>query len=226
MAKTASSNSNHSSFKAPRYQPHWVIFSACLLLGILLAVAFVDFSPEQSVQSSTHPIGRNLVGRFGAEVGWWSLHWLGISMWLIPVFLLWMAYVAVRNARRLATTRVVAMVISITTFSGLAAMVDSLIRTTPTGITNYFTAGLGGLLGNLVYNDILEDSLGVFGAGLLLSMVYAIGLIFIFARDIGAEFERFTHNFNSWREERAKARAERRELKRQLKEERLRQKTA
>ncbi len=228
MAKSASSNSNTApSFNAPRYQPRWAIASVCFLFGMLLAVAFIDFSPEQSVMSGTVTTGRNLVGRFGAEVTWWSLRWIGISMWLLPVFCLWMSYVAVRNARRLATTRVIAMLVSICAFCGLATMIDSFSGAEKiTERSQYFTGGLGGLLGTELYTHLLEDSLGVFGSGLLMSMLYAIGLMFIFTRDIAAEFERFGANYQEWREQRAKARAERAELKRQLKEEKLRQKNA
>ena len=221
MAKSASSNSNSAAcFQAPRYQPQWVIASLCLLVGLLLTVAFIDFSPEQSVQFGTHPTGRNLVGKFGAEVAWWSLHLIGISTWLLPVFFLWMSYIAVRNARRLVLTRIIAMLVCIADFSGLAGMFESFPK------SQYFSEGLGGLLGGKLYSTFLADSLGVFGSGLLLSMVYAIGLMFIFTRDIAAEFESFFTAFHDWRERRGKARAERAELRRQLKEDRIRQKRA
>jgi len=221
MAKSASSNSiSAGSFKAPRYQPQWAVASLCLLVGLLLTVAFMDFSPEQSVQSGTHVAGRNLVGKFGAEVAWWSLHLLGISTWLLPVFFLWMSYIAIRNARRLALTRIVAMLICIVSFSGLAGMFENFPK------SQYFSEGLGGLLGGQLYSTFLADSLGVFGSGLLLSMIYAIGLMFIFTRDIASEFEAFAIAFHDWRERRAKERAERAELRRQLKEERLRMKRA
>ncbi|HEY9155640.1 MAG TPA: DNA translocase FtsK 4TM domain-containing protein, partial [Opitutaceae bacterium] len=219
MAKSASSNSNVSPFKAPRYQPQWVIFSICLLLGLLMTVAFANYEPEQSVQITTHPTGKNLVGHFGAEMAFWSLHFIGIGTWLLPLFLLWMAYVSVRNARRLPTTRVVAMLIAIMAFSSLAAMFNF-------SKSLYFSEGLGGVLGNQLYDNVLADSLGVFGSGLLLAMVYAIALMFIFTRDIAAEFEKFAAHVNEWRENHAKAKAEKAELKAQLRAEKLRQKNA
>jgi S-DNA-T family DNA segregation ATPase FtsK/SpoIIIE len=213
MAKSASSNSNNvPSFQAPRYQPHWAVFSLCLLFGLLLSVALIDFTPQQSTEVTTHPTDKNLVGSLGAEFSWWAFHLVGISAWLVPVFLLWMAYVAVRNARRLASTRILAMVLCIATASGLAAMFEGYEK------TDYFSEGLGGLVGGLIYQSLLKDSLGVFGTGLLLVMVYAIGLMFIFTKDIAAEFEKFVHGFAAWRETRAKQRVERAELKRMAKE--------
>ena len=62
----------------------------------------------------------------------------GLSTWIIPIFLLWFSWVAVRNARRFVFTRVFAMVLCIATASGLAAMVESFKS------SDYFTMGLGG----------------------------------------------------------------------------------
>jgi len=171
------------------------------------------------MQITTHPTGKNLVGHFGAEMAFWSLHFIGISTWLLPLFLLWMAYVSVRNARRLPTTRIVAMIIALVSFSSLAAMF-----TFPKSL--YFSEGLGGQMGNQIYENVLADSLGVFGSGLLLSMLYTISLMFIFTRDISSEFERFAAHVNEWRENHAKAKAEKAELKAQLRAEKLRQKSA
>ncbi len=221
MAKSASSNSNSSpSFQAPRYEPRWVIASLCFLIGTLLIVAFIDFVPEQSTMVSTNPTAKNLVGKFGSEAAWWSLHLIGISTWLIPAFLLWMSYVAVRNARRLVLTRFVAMIMSIVAFSGLGAMVESFPK------NQYFSEGLGGILGTLIYQEGLSETVGVFGSGLMLAMIYGIGLMFIITKDIAAEFEQAASGFHEWRERMAQNRAEKAEIKRKLKEAKERQKTA
>jgi len=222
MAKSSSSNSNSTSLNPPRYPPRWVIGSVCLLIGIMLSVAFVDFSPEQSLVVTTNPTAKNLVGRFGAEASFWSLRLVGISTWLIPAFLLWMAYVSVRNARRLANTRIIAMILCIISLSGLAAMIGSMTDTFKG--TQYFPGGLGGDLGGVIYNNLLKDTLGVFGAGLLLGMIYCIGLMFIISKDIGAEFEKIGNGFSEWRARRAKQSDERAALKREAKEAKSRQK--
>ena len=59
------------------------------------------------------------------------------------------------------------------------------------------------MLGNLVYQDVLKDSLGVFGAALILGTVYLLGMLFIFTRDIAAEFARLMNDFAEWRQKRA-----------------------
>ncbi|HXA14831.1 MAG TPA: DNA translocase FtsK 4TM domain-containing protein, partial [Opitutaceae bacterium] len=84
---------------------------------MLLTVALLDFRPNQSMQTMTNPTDTNLVGTFGAEVSWWSLHFIGVSTFLIPVFFFWMTYLSLRSARRLVGTRILAMILCIFTLS-------------------------------------------------------------------------------------------------------------
>jgi DNA segregation ATPase FtsK/SpoIIIE, S-DNA-T family len=217
MAKAERSNPKDRdtpSFEGPRHRPHWLAAFTCLVSGILLAVALIDFRPEQSIQNTTNPTSVNLVGVIGAEFSWWVYHLLGVSTWLLPVFLVWMTYIYLRSARSLATTRLVAMLCCTLAFSALVAMQDTFF--TNKGI---FTAGPGGVIGGLVYQDVLKDSLGVFGSALILGTVYLLGMLFIFTRDIAAEFSRVINGIAEWRhkrialkaaqaEERRKAQAE------------------
>ncbi|MFA6961048.1 MAG: DNA translocase FtsK 4TM domain-containing protein [Opitutaceae bacterium] len=214
MPKPASSNLNTTpSFQPARPRPKWVAASSCFLFGLLIIVAFIDFAPEQSRQTGTNfrQAAPNLVGSVGAEFTWWSLHFMGISVWLLPLFLFWMTYLALRNAKQFAATRVIAAIVCFASASSLAAMVESF------GKTQYFTEGLGGLMGNLVYQNIFKDTLGVFGTVLLLGTTYLLGFFFIIVRDIGAEFDKLIQAFHAWRERRAAAKNEAAELRAQLK---------
>ena len=64
MPKAESSNSkdNTPSFEGPRYRPKWLAAFTCLVVGLLLTVALVDFKPEQSYQTTTNPTRLMLVG--------------------------------------------------------------------------------------------------------------------------------------------------------------------
>jgi S-DNA-T family DNA segregation ATPase FtsK/SpoIIIE len=217
MAKSTSSNSNNSALNPPRYPPRWAIASICFLIGVLLVVALADYAPEQSRVITTNPTATNKVGVFGAEISYWSLHLVGISAWLIPAFLLWMSYISIRNSKRLANTRILAMVLCIIALSSLAAMVDFTA-------SDYFTAKLGGVVGELIYTNLLKETVGGFGSGLLLGMIYCIGLMFILTKDIGAEFEKMGNGFSEWRAKRAALSAEKAALKRETKEAKNRQK--
>ncbi len=202
MPKSESSNPiGGRSSPAVRSRPNWLPAVACFVLGTLLAVAFIDYSPRQSTFHSTNPTEANLVGVFGANASWIAFFSLGVAAWWLPVFLGWLAYIAVRHARRLAATRFIAMLVCLVSFSGLAAMFDEFKP------SDYFPHGPGGLFGQLFYGRLLSGTLGVFGSLLLLGIAYLFSLLFVFTKDIGAEFERLGARFAAWRTERARLRA-------------------
>ena len=229
MAKSGTSNSkNAPSFDGPRYRPKWLAASVCFLFGAWLLITLLDYAPRQSHQFQiggqsawngklwvVHEMVQpqpNLGGPWGAEIAWWSLHLFGASTWYIPIFLLWFSWVAVRNVRRFVFTRVFAMMLCIMTASGLAAMVESFKS------SDYFTMGLGGRIGQLIYEELLKDTVGVVGAGLLLGMVSILTLAFIFSRDIGAELEKALASVHAWRAQRKQEAGERAEKEKKDKE--------
>ncbi len=219
MSRSGNSNpKNASPFDGPRHRPKWFAASICFLFGAWLLITLLDYLPQQSHEFQ---IGNrlpapppNLGGSWGAEIAWECLHWLGISTWIIPIFLLWFSWVAVRNARRFVFTRAFAMLLCIATASGLADMIGNFR-------SDRFTDGLGGTIGRLLYGDLLKDTVGVVGAGLLLGTFYIITLAFIFSRDVGAEIEKALAWIHSWRLRRAQyvaERAEQAKKERELKE--------
>ncbi|HYP18305.1 MAG TPA: DNA translocase FtsK 4TM domain-containing protein, partial [Opitutus sp.] len=221
MPKSETSNSNGGpSFQAPRYRPNWLAAVVCFVLGPSLTVALVDYTPNQVTLNSTHATATNIVGVFGANSVWCALYTIGASTWLIPVFLFWMLYVAVRNPRRLSGSRLVAMLIAMVALSGLAAMFRSIAPSA------YFPQGPGGLVGVLLYQRALEDAIGPFGSGLLLVTLYLCSLVFIFTKDVAGELERYLAAFHAWRDSRAKRKAELVELRAKARAEQAKQKAA
>ena len=217
MRKAESSNPKDKdtpSFEGPRHRPHWLAAFTCLVFGVLSAVALVDFRPEQSIWHTTSPTSVNLVGVVGAESSWWSYHLIGASTWLIPVFLFWMTYIYLRSARSLTGTRIFAMACCILSLSPLLAMQETVFTD-----RDVFTEGAGGLIGGIIYNDVLRDSIGVFGSALILGTVYFLGMLFIFTRDIAAEIARLLNNFVEWRQKRAALKAARLDELRRRREE-------
>jgi S-DNA-T family DNA segregation ATPase FtsK/SpoIIIE len=203
MRKSETSNSNSGpSFQAPRYQPNWIAAAICFVLGPSLTVALVDYAPNQVTLNSTHATATNIVGTFGANAVWCLLYIVGVSSFLIPIFLIWMLYVSIRHPRRLSAGRLLAMLIAVLSLAGLAAMINF-------HNNDEFPNGLGGLLGVILYHRALGDTIGVFGSGLLLGTVYVCALIFIFTKDVGAELERYLASFHAWRDARAKRKEER-----------------
>ena len=86
------------------------------------------------------------------------------------------------------------MITCVLSLASLVAMQDILFADKA-----IFTAGPGGIMGELFYSNVLKDSLGVFGSALILGVVYMLGMLFIFTRDIGVEFEKMLHAFTEWR---------------------------
>jgi S-DNA-T family DNA segregation ATPase FtsK/SpoIIIE len=201
----------------------------CLVLAVFLTVAFIDYDPAQlpsnqsgaatvvengALAAKSLPVGKeNLVGPFGAYSTYWSYEILGGGAWLIPVFLFWMTYLALRSAKRFVGTRVFVMFLSVTSLAGLLAMQSSFLSN-----PRWFPHGPGGMLGGFVYRDGLKNIFGVFGAGMLLGIVYLLGILFIFTKDVGAEFEKFVAGFHNWRANRANRKTEQAELARKEKE--------
>jgi S-DNA-T family DNA segregation ATPase FtsK/SpoIIIE len=190
------------------------------LVGIFISVALIAYDPLQSSHIATGVRPKNPMGWIGAESIWVLLFSLGASTWLFPFFFGWMVYLALKAARHLSGTRVIAMIIALTAFSGLWAMVDFF------KVSNYFPRGPGGFIGQMLYEKVLADAAGTFGSALLLGTIYAVAMLFIFTRDIGTEIDKMFASVTAWREERAKHKAALAAERAKAREERAKQKPA
>lgn len=198
MPKPETSNSNNgASFQGPRHRPNWLAAVLCFVLAPCLTVALVDYAPNQTTIHTTQALATNIVGKLGANTVWCMLSAVGVATYIVPVFLFWILYVAIRNPRRLGIWRFIVMILVVVALSGLAAMISFKPN-------EFFPNGLGGILGGLIYDGLLEDSIGLFGAGLLLGTIYLCGLVFVFMKDVGGEMERHLASFHAWRDARAK----------------------
>lgn len=225
MPKSESSNSNgEPSFQAPRYRPNWLAAIICFVLGPSLLVALVDYTADQVTFNSTHPRATNIVGWIGADTVWVLLYTFGFSTWLLPVLLFTLLYFAIRYPRRLSGPRLTAMLVAVITLCGIAAMFKSF--TAGRAQSEYFPNGPGGIIGSFLYGRLLEDAIGPFGSGLLLCTLYLCALVFIYAKDLGAELDRYLEMFHAWRDARAKRKAEFAAARAQLKSEKEKEKKA
>jgi S-DNA-T family DNA segregation ATPase FtsK/SpoIIIE len=204
MPKQESSNINSGpAFEPPRYRPNWAAAVVCFLLGVYLTVALVDYDPAQSTLRTTGAVAKNLMGWVGADTVSALLLVIGASTFLVPIFLFWMLYVAIRKARRLAGPRFAAMAVAIVSLSAGLAMFKP-----AKWASDYFPQGWGGFIGLKIYHGALEDAIGELGSVLLLSTIYFSALVFVFTKDFTAEIEKYLAAFNAWRDERAKRKAE------------------
>ncbi len=207
MGKSESSNRNKSNppFQAVRERPDWVTAVICFLLGTLLLVAFGFYNPEQTSYFTSNPdpkVPPNPVGTFGATSSFITFFVLGVSGWLLPLSLLWFCYLAMRRARRLAGTRFAALLVALVCGAGLATLAAPSVGF---DTSYYFPNGIGGWIGKVLYGQLLKDTMGGFGAGLMLGTLYVASIVFILTVDIGAEFAKIAE----WMRTRRKAREER-----------------
>src|SRR5471032_1698321 len=156
MPKSESSNPNKDgpSFKAPRQRPRWLMAAVCFVLAVFLSVAFFDYNPAQylgnqsggatvvengALAAKSLQVGKeNLVGPFGSYSTYWAYDIFGGGAWLIPIFLLWLTYLALRSAKRFVGTRIFVMFLAIVSLSGLLAMQGTLLSK-----PNWFPHGPG-----------------------------------------------------------------------------------
>lgn len=221
-SKTSNSKAGKTGFAPPRYRPKWLVAVICLLLGLWLTVAYLNYSPLQEgfiTSNTTGATERNLVGKAGADVARLSFIWLGLGAWLIPVFSFWSLWIAIRHAGRLALNRFVAMGFAIGSACSLAAMVKLDFFAN----SQFFPDGrLGGHLGAWIYDVLLAETVGVFGAASLMCTVLVVAWVFILTRNISAMFDQITNGFQEWRTRNAEAAAARAQEKQLAKEERKR----
>lgn len=239
MAKAQRSNPNkdHPAFLGPRNKPRWIVAVICLILAVFLCVAMFDYVPEQfsgnrsgaasvvengaMAVKSLKVVDENLVGSFGVYTTYYSYSIVGGAAWLIPAYLFWLSYLALRSSRRFAGTRIIVMVFSILSCAGLWEMQSWFLVN-----RQWFPHGPGGFLGNLIYHNFLRDIFGVFGSGTLLALFYAISILFILTKDIGNEVDKLAIVFQEWKARRAARRAQREEERRLEREKKARERIA
>ncbi len=214
MSKAASSNPNIGpSFQAPRHRPRWGTASVCFVIGMLLAVAFLDYEPAQTEYVRIPALEKNAVGWIGADTSFICFSWFGVVSWFIPGGLFWLTYVSIRNAKQIGVARICALFIGLVSGAGLAGMFAAEVHSFE---GDYFTHDLGGHLGDWVYRDMLSAPLGGFGSAVMLGLVYFLSLIFILTADIGAEFDKALHFVQNWRKARKELREQEQKLRAEL----------
>ena len=165
-----------------RKRPVWGGFT--LLFGILVLVAFLDYRPEQSSWVTTTVKSQNMIGSFGSTIAFWSLHLLGLAGWLLPLLLGWLSYMFfLGHTHKLGWVKAVWAIGALTSAASLGDMVEMGLQREN---YSYFSLGLGGSLGNLVFGGLLKDYLGSVGSGLLLSVLFLSGIYLIIHDNIGS----------------------------------------
>ncbi len=209
---------------APRRSPMRPFVALALLaVAVFVILSCASYTPGQEVwfpnwladSAGASPKANRFVGMLGATYAAISNRLLGIAgMILVPVFLLWLAYLFLfRRSHLVRGWKLGLMCIALAAGCGLADMLTHLMRYTG---TNYLPNGYGGAVGSFLYTSEMSQPLGQAGSVIVLSLFYVVGLLLIFTDDVGQSLEGLLQACLAWREKRAlAAKAQQAELERQ-----------
>lgn len=219
-----------------------------MTFAVLVLAALLDYDAmDNPYLNSDRARGQleheeNMVGLFGTHVSYQVFRWLGYCAWVLPVFILRFAILAVyKKAQFLKLSRVFAAIACLIALTGLAAMFQtSFDAAASNAVADYvdnpsspyarYTAGPGGVIGHSLYQVVMQNALGPFGSGMLYVMAaLAFGVPVLFTQPT-VFFHNARERFSCWvdkrlaeyregSEERKQQRALEREARKKEKEE-------
>ena len=202
-------------------RPAWALL--LFTIAVLLLVAIFDYNSGQ--YHADPPTDTNLVGHLGSFLGFYGFHYLGASIFLLPVYLMWIGvrFLIQQQPRKRAMTSAAAFA-SLICAAGLIAMLGA--DSSGGLFQDQLSHGCGGVLWELIAPILLEPYVGLFGSYFILLMGFTVGSMIVFTDNLGrcvdyvqsiyfGFFERLTAS----KEARKALRAERAERKRIAKEE-------
>lgn len=211
---------------APREhsKPLWGI--VVLIIGALLMVAMVDFERSQSsdyVAGAEGEFAPNAIGQLGADATTLLQRLFGAVSWLIPIALIWVAYLLLfKRAHRIRMRLYLSMLFFFLALTGLLtvfedwgtptqAVAEEQAPNIATGGEDIqsapFPQGYGGWVGHALCNDITRHYLGDLGNAAALSLMAFFSGLFLFTDNIRAYFHRRAERAAVREEQKAKQRA-------------------
>lgn len=222
--KTAQSKTTFAPRK-PQSHPFWGLL--VLAISVLYFVAMLDFESGQwsQINSGADP-SQNLAGKVGVVLAGWSIYLLGLVATLMPALLFWIAYLLIfKKANRVGVRLFTASIVIIMALCGIANLLETYIEPEPSSDvvgkplvlpgedvpieSRYFFNGMGGTVGQLLYNDWFTQTIGPFGTTLVLAVALVFGIVFLATDNLTTSVER-------WHERRGQKQKEKQKLKEQV----------
>ena len=165
-----------------RSRPVWALLF--FTLAALVAVSVFDYNTEQ--YNATNPTDPNLVGYFGSYVGFYGFHFLGVAVFLLPLFLLWFGVrLLIQQEPKKRTLTAAITPVAIACASGLIAMMRPAASADGSVFEEQLSNGFGGVIGEYLGPILMEPYIGPFGTFLILFMGLLIGSILVFTDNLG-----------------------------------------
>jgi hypothetical protein len=190
---------------------HPVWGSVCFILALLSFVALLDYDPQKSRWITTAGMEDGvwawspLVGSFGETLSFWIIRLIGFGGWLMPILWGWAGCALLQKRQKAISWRKIGFVaLGLIAFAGLLSLFEMHMMSGGRVPMNYYTSGLGGVVGRFLYQDLAYEHLGVFGSGLVFFVVAFVGF--------GSDWMTLEHwsalklslqtAYNNWRERR------------------------
>ncbi|MDP4693733.1 MAG: DNA translocase FtsK [Opitutales bacterium] len=191
-------------------RPVWALLF--FTMAALVLVAVFDYNTGQ--YNASPPTDTNLVGHFGSFIGFHGFHYLGVSIWLLPMYLLWFGVrLLIQQAPRKRVLTAAVSLLCLICASGLAAMMASPDQVAGSLFEQQLSNGFGGVIGEWIAPVLMQPYVGPFGTFLILMMGLLIGSIVVFTDNLGRLLDYLQNTYRSFLEGRAISKEERKKLK-------------
>jgi len=164
---------------------HPFLGTTLLLLGLFTALALWDYEPQFSSfyrissQEWNHVQG-NRLGTIGVGFAFYACRYLGCCAWLLPVYFLWTAILLLTPyAYKVQHKNVACFILTLLFMPTTFAFFQAIKWLNP--CYTFYSSGIGGILGNYLFNNFFEGYFGPIGSALVLIPGTCFSLIFAFA---------------------------------------------
>ena len=170
--------------------PKPVLATVLLLLGVMFLVAMFDYRTnqqgffEKTARTTFFSQDFNLMGKIGADAGYYSLNYLGLPAFLVALALVQFAYLLYfRRPKQVTWLRITGLALMIVAGCGFLDFLQTQFWSKPLTVfpEDYLPSNAGGELGIAIYPVLLHDVIGTFGSGLSLGVVFLTGFYITFS---------------------------------------------
>lgn len=225
------SSRKESSPPEPTFRPRGArvrpfLGAIALLFAILSAFAIGDYSPSQNPalhapfsSDGGEGLEQNAIGIWGFYGAHQSLLALGVGALLIPFAAVWFSYMFFfALAHLLKLGKIACILVLLISFAVFGSMIerDYFQGEVDGAVLNRFQHGLGGTVGQMIYENFLAASLGLIGSLIVFGVLGTVSFIYLLQDNLLSDLKRRLAQLMGYlaakREEWAKARKEKKGL--------------
>jgi DNA segregation ATPase FtsK/SpoIIIE, S-DNA-T family len=194
MARAKNRKEENPTFGRTEPNIHFMWALACLVTGVLSAVALLDYDWHQNPRFQNPVIGQNQIGSVGLFIASQSLSLLGRASFILPSWLLWMSgMLFLRQSRKLILGRYIAWVGIFFSVPVLFDLWMTYTLATHPGMQidrNYYQFGYGGWMGKTLYTGLAKNVLGQLGTIVVFAAITGAAAVYVFFDNIGIALHR------------------------------------